>query len=501
MKNIEQDQTNHRLSKITLLFEQQAIEETYRHYILKSDRKTFRFGLLLGLFMYVGFILLDWLVSPNHIVELAIIRVGIVAPLLAISLFLIRHPLFNSHKMLSYLAIFDVLVMGFGHFAMATLAQLPYAYLMGVTSIILFFAYSVVNIRFIYSLICCSILVAFFEFYSGFLLKLEAIQILYESVFVLSINIIGILAGYTIENNKRQQFIKSHIIALQNDEMQQQNEELLMQSNLLEEQKKQIEIQKEEIELKSQNLANSINYARKIQKALLPLQDRIEKNFAEMFVFFRPRDVVSGDFYWFARIAEKVIIVGADCTGHGVPGAFMSMIGISMLTQIVKEKGVTEPQEILSELHINIRVTLRQRHSESRDGMEAAVCVYDKKAKVLTYSGAMSPLCIYQQGNMEEIKADRYPIGGSQNEEFLEFTKHTFDLSQPTSFYVFSDGFKDQFGGAENKKFLNKRFKEMLVQLQPLPMKEQEAEISKTFDDWKGDNFQIDDVLIIGVRV
>jgi serine phosphatase RsbU (regulator of sigma subunit) len=501
MKKSNKQDNEYKIDNFTLLFQDRNIEEIYGHYILKTDRKTLRFGLWLVSFMYASFVFLDWLVSPNHIQELATIRLCIVSPLLFVLILLIRQPFFNLHKRIAYLATAAMIFTGFGHFAMASLAQLPYAYLMGVTSLILFFAYTVVNIRFVYSLVCCNFLVLIFELYSIFLLNLQATQIIYESVFVLSINLIGILAGYTIENNKRQQFIKSYIIESQKDEMQQQNEELQVQSMQLEEQKKQIEHQKAEIELKSQNLSNSINYARKIQKALLPLQDRIEKNFAEMFVFFRPRDVVSGDFYWFARIAEKIIVVGADCTGHGVPGAFMSMIGISMLTQIVKEKGMTNPEEILSDLHTNIRVTLRQKHSDSRDGMEAAVCVFDKKTKILTYAGAMSPIYLCQNGTLEEIKADRYPIGGSQNEEFLEFTKHTFDVSQPTAFYVFSDGFKDQFGGTENKKFLNKRFREMLQEIQPLPMKEQEKIIGDRFDTWKGDNFQIDDVLVIGVRI
>jgi serine phosphatase RsbU (regulator of sigma subunit) len=494
-------------NKFNLFFDKDDIEQTYRIYIFRRDNLALRFAITLVAFMYAGFILLDALVSPNHIKELAIIRLLIVSPLLLLSLGLLNTKFFANYRSLAGIAVFVILITGLGHFAMAAVADLPEAYLLGVTSITLYLAYTLCGITFSFNLFCGIILLITYELVAIYLLKMSPVQIVYESVFLVSTNTVGMLAGYIIEKNKRYEFVKSHLIEAQkdeilqqNEEIQQHNEEMTAQATILEQQKQQIELQHQELEAKNQHVSNSINYAKKIQKALLPLKDRIEKNFSEMFVLFRPRDTVSGDFYWFARIAEKVIIVGADCTGHGVPGAFMSMIGMSMLTQIVKEKGVTEPQEILSDLHIGIRVTLRQKNSDSRDGMEAGVCVYDKKTKTIDYAGAMIPLLMCQNNTIEEVKADRHPIGGSQNEEFLDFTKHTFDASQNLVFYLFSDGYKDQFGGAENKKFMAKKFKEMLLEVHALPMKEQETILNQRFDDWRGDNFQVDDVLVIGVR-
>jgi serine phosphatase RsbU (regulator of sigma subunit) len=490
-----------------LFFDDNTIEEEYRKYIFRRDKKALQFATMLGAFMYAAFTLLDMLVSPKHITELATIRLAMVTPFLLILLGVMQIKICQNYKSLSIIAVLVILSTGIGHFVMAAVADLPEAYLLGVTSITLYFAYTLCGVTFSLNLFCGIILLIAFELSAVYLLAMSPIQIVYESVFLVSTNTIGMLSGYIIERNKRYEFVKSHLIEAQkdeilsrNNEIEQQNEEMTLQATILEAQKNQIAQQHQELESKNQHVANSINYAKKIQKALLPLIDRIEKNFEGMFVLFRPRDTVSGDFYWFARIAEKVIIVGADCTGHGVPGAFMSMIGMSMLTQIVKEKGVTEPQEILSDLHIGIRVTLRQKNSDSRDGMEAGIAVYDRKTEILDYAGAMIPLLICQNGKIEEIKADRHPIGGSQNEEFLDFKKHSF-TTENTVFYLFSDGYKDQFGGTENKKFMAKRFKELLAEIHHLPMTKQHSILNQRFDDWLGDNFQVDDVLVIGVKV
>lgn len=495
-------------NKFTLFFNNKDTEHDYRNYIFKREKTALRFAVVLATFMYAAFTLLDALVSPKHITELATIRLAIITPLLLATFGLLHSKIQLTYQNLANIAVFVTLITAVGQFIMAGVADLPEAYLLGVTSITLYFAYTLCGLTFSLNLFCGVVLLIAFEFSAVYLLNMSPIQIVYESVFLVSTNTIGMLSGYIIERNKRYEFVKSHLIESQkteilqrNNEIEQQNEEMAAQANIVDIQKNQILQQHQELEAKNQHVSNSINYAKKIQKALLPLKDRIEKNFDGMFVLFKPRDVVSGDFYWFARIAEKVIIVGADCTGHGVPGAFMSMIGMSMLTQIVKEKGITEPQEILSDLHVSIRVTLRQKNSDSRDGMEAGVAVFDKKTKMLDYAGAMIPLLLCQNGDLTEIKADRHPIGGSQNEEFLDFQKHTFVTDKNTIFYLFSDGYKDQFGGSENKKFMAKRFKETLHEIHALPTQEQHDILEQRFEDWRGDNFQVDDVLVIGIKI
>jgi AraC family chitin signaling transcriptional activator len=273
------------------------------------------------------------------------------------------------------------------------------------------------------------------------------------------------------------------------------------------EQKEKMEVQKNILEEKSNKLAlayrdiqDSIDYAKTIQEAMLQNISAVEGYVEDLFIFLKPRDVVSGDFYWFAKKENKLIISAVDCTGHGVPGALMSMVGNAVLNQIVNEKGILESDQILKRLHMGIRSALKQDETSSRDGMDLALCVIDKKQNTLQFSGAHNPIYYIQNKEMKIIKGDNLSIGGG-NKSIQSFTKHTIDITVPTIFYLFSDGFQDQVGGEEKIKFMRQKFQDMLFKIHEEPMEKQKEIIENTLHLWKGNREQTDDILIIGVKV
>jgi serine phosphatase RsbU (regulator of sigma subunit) len=280
---------------------------------------------------------------------------------------------------------------------------------------------------------------------------------------------------------------------------------LWQQSTAIYSEKEKINLLKMEIEEKHKSIQDSIEYARVIQQAILPSISEIQKHFIDSFVFYRPRDIVSGDFYWFTQLSEyEVLIAAADCTGHGVPGAFMSMIGYTILNEIVNEKKIHEPSLILNFLNSSITQSLKQEeeHSKSRDGMDIAFCKFNLSTKVLTYAGANRPLyLIKSNGEFKEIKANKFPIGGMNLDFEKKFTSHQFQLEKNDCFYIFSDGYADQFGGVNGKKFMTPNFQKLLLSIYTNPMEYQLQSISSRFDEWKGNNEQVDDIMVIGVKV
>ena len=242
----------------------------------------------------------------------------------------------------------------------------------------------------------------------------------------------------------------------------------------------------------------------------MPSTGYIESLFDECFVLFKPKDIVSGDFYWFAEKNGKRIAVAADCTGHGVPGAFMSMIGNSLLNEMVMEREITDPGEILQGVKDGIIHALSQTggRGQQKDGMDMALCAYDEGNKTLEYAGAYNSLYLIRGGELEETKADRMPIGIYEDDGGRTFTTHTIKLQKDDMLYIFTDGFVDQFGGPRGKKFMGKRFRQALADIVKLPMEEQRVFLDKTVEDWKanpeqpgGVSEQMDDILIIGIRV
>ncbi len=263
-----------------------------------------------------------------------------------------------------------------------------------------------------------------------------------------------------------------------------------------------ITLQKEIIEQKNREIVDSINYAKRIQDSMLPLMSDIRKSLPELFVYFKPRDIVSGDFYWFARQGNKVYIAAADCTGHGVPGALVSMIGFNFLSELVNEKNITDPGEILNHLHAKIAHTLNKEADRNvGDGMDIALLCVDNSSRAIAYAGAVRPLYYIDEEGLKTIKGGFYSIGGIKSLTEEPFMTHVVTPKGKATFYLFSDGYADQFGGPSGKKFKMKKFQELLLSLNGRDMHEQHSGIENTFVQWMGHHEQVDDVCVIGVRV
>jgi serine phosphatase RsbU (regulator of sigma subunit) len=275
---------------------------------------------------------------------------------------------------------------------------------------------------------------------------------------------------------------------------------------LLEKQSQELKDQREELMLQKEEIISSINYAKRIQSAILPPEAYINELLNENFILYLPKDIISGDFYWIKQVKNYIILTSADCTGHGVPAAFMSMLGISCLNEIVQSREFTHANQILNELRKEIKHSLRQtgKKEEMRDGMDIALCIIDRKNNIMQYSGAHNPLYIISNNNgnseIKEIKADLMPVGI----HFLgdkSFTNHEVQLEIGDTFYIFSDGFIDQIGGENNHRFTSERFKKLLLTIYDQPLYEQKEILEKTLKDWMGAHPQTDDILIMGVRV
>ncbi len=256
--------------------------------------------------------------------------------------------------------------------------------------------------------------------------------------------------------------------------------------------------QKEELAQKNKDITDSIRYAKRIQFAILPE----ESPYPDTFILFKPKDIVSGDFYWFTEVGDKEFFSAVDCTGHGVPGAFMSIIGHNSLTKIVREYGILEPGKILTQLNKELLETLQQRSDmgDVYDGMDLALVSYDKKGKYLEYSGAFNPLYLIREGEILETKADKISIGRSAFKTEAEFQNHIIDVLPGDTVYLFSDGYADQFGGELMKKFKYRNLKELLIKIQPESMSQQRIILNHTIEKWRGDIEQLDDILVIGRR-
>ncbi|MBK6983748.1 MAG: SpoIIE family protein phosphatase [Bacteroidetes bacterium] len=259
---------------------------------------------------------------------------------------------------------------------------------------------------------------------------------------------------------------------------------------------------------KNKDITDSISYARKIQHAILPQDDLIKTHLPHSFVLYMTKDIVSGDFYWFTHINGSSIIAAVDCTGHGVPGAFMSLIGYNILNKIVNEQKITNPKDILFELNNGILDALYKNESESKDGMDIAICKINHAENTVDYAGAMRSLWIVKNNKnttpeLIEIKADKIPIGTKPESrvEGIKYTTHTISVNQGDSFYIFTDGYADQFGGVKNKKYSTGKFKELLIKNAHLDFSTQEKNLKIEHHNWKEDFEQVDDILVIGFTV
>jgi len=260
--------------------------------------------------------------------------------------------------------------------------------------------------------------------------------------------------------------------------------------------------QKKIVEEKNHEILDSIRYAKHIQEAILPHSHYVNKVLPDSFVLYKPKDIVSGDFYFVEETATHKYIAAVDCTGHGVPGAFISIVGSNGLSRCVKEFKIADPGKLLDKLNELVNETLRQKMHESRirDGMDIALCVIDKKNKTLLYAGANNPLYYIRNGQLSEIKADGQPIGTFQEENNDPFKTHNLEIKPGDMFYIFTDGFADQFGGPKGKKYKYKQLKVFLGSIYPLPAAEQKIKLETEFENWRGNLEQIDDLCIIGLK-
>lgn len=276
-----------------------------------------------------------------------------------------------------------------------------------------------------------------------------------------------------------------------------------MLQDSLDERTREVIVQKEEIELKNREITDSINYAQRIQASLLPPVSKLKSAFKGAFVFYRPRDIVSGDFYWFEPVdEERYVIVCADSTGHGVPGAFMSMIGSALIQEIVTRKDITRPSEILTTLDRELTRTLNQGSGEdsASDGMDMVVCEYNKKTRMLRFASAMRPVILIMDGESYYIRGNKNSVGGEKLRDKY-FDDQEYFLKENDTVYMFSDGFPDQFGGEGGKKMKIARLKKLIEDINPLSMEEQNKRVSDFFDLWKGGLDQVDDVLLMAIRI
>ncbi len=264
-----------------------------------------------------------------------------------------------------------------------------------------------------------------------------------------------------------------------------------------------IEIAYNTIGIQHKDIKDSINYAKRIQEAILPPEKFIKQNLPNSFVFYAPKDIVSGDFYWVEPIDNKILFAAVDCTGHGVPGALMSIVGFNLLSKAVNEYRLSQPSLILDSLSNGIGKTLRQtdNNSEIKDGMDIALCSIDFNKNILEYAGAFNPIYIIRKDELIQLKANKRPIGYHLEEQIEKYTNHEFQLQRGDSIYIFTDGYADQFGGEKGKKFKYKSLQQLLISIQDKDMEEQKTILTDTFISWKGNLEQVDDILVMGVRI
>ncbi len=278
------------------------------------------------------------------------------------------------------------------------------------------------------------------------------------------------------------------------EKVRERTEEMVRQKDEVERQSKKV------VEL-YKNVTDSIRYAKRLQESILPLDQRIRELLPGSFVLYRPKDIVSGDFYWVEPIDGKTVFAAVDCTGHGVPGAFMSLVGHNGLNQVVKERGLTKPSEVLDQLNrIAFETLHKDRDQYVRDGMDMALCTFHPEELVLEFAGANCPLYVVRGEEVLQFAPNKMPIGGFALED-KAFTGHTVQLQKGDAAYVFSDGYADQFGGPRGKKFFYRQFRELLVRITPETPERKKALLIEAFNDWKGTQEQVDDILVMGMQV
>jgi phosphoserine phosphatase RsbU/P len=291
-------------------------------------------------------------------------------------------------------------------------------------------------------------------------------------------------------------------IMAQKEEIEAQRDSIQEQRNILSDINRSLQKAYVEIEEQKKHIEDSIHYARRIQNAILPPDEFVTALLPDAFVLYKPKDIVSGDFYWMASVDGIAIVAAVDCTGHGVPGAFMSIVGSNQLNYAVSVRKAIRPDLILNALNEGVTKSLRQTRLSSsvKDGMDISLITIDYKNAKLNYAGGNNPLFLIRNNELIQVKADKFPIGGYMGEALKDFTNNEMDLQKGDVMYLFSDGYVDQFGGTDDSKFLVRRFRELLLKIHNEPMNEQKEILNQVNEDWRGNSVQIDDILVIGIR-
>jgi phosphoserine phosphatase RsbU/P len=292
-------------------------------------------------------------------------------------------------------------------------------------------------------------------------------------------------------------------IMQQKEEIEAQRDELENQRNLLAQTNQSLEFAYEEISEQKKHITDSIIYAKRIQNAILPPDDFVQQLLPQSFILYKPKDIVSGDFYWLYENNGIAMVAAVDCTGHGVPGAFMSIVGHNNLDHSVSVKNATHAADILNVLNQLVTESLRQHraHVAIRDGMDVALCCIDFNKQILEFAGANNPLVMVRNNEVIAYEATKAPIGAFVGEKLTNFAQNDIQMQKGDMFYIFSDGYADQFGGSEGKKFMKRKFKELLGEISSQPVNVQKELLEKAHNDWRGDGEQVDDILVIGIRV
>lgn len=269
------------------------------------------------------------------------------------------------------------------------------------------------------------------------------------------------------------------------------------------EEKEKLQVAYSEIDEKNKAITDSIHYAKRLQDAIIPTDATMKQLFPDSFVLYKPKDIVSGDFYWVEQWGHQTLIAAADCTGHGVPGAFMSIVGHNILTQSVNVLGLSKPALILNETNKQLSRKLNQNPEETKvmDGMDIALFSINYSKATMEYAGANNPLWIIRNNELIEIKGNRFPIGAYVGENLQKFTNHEWELQRGDYIYIFSDGYADQFGGPKGRKFMFKQLQKLLLDNHKKPLAEQKEVLDQTFENWRGNLEQVDDVLFIGIKI
>jgi sigma-B regulation protein RsbU (phosphoserine phosphatase) len=426
----------------------------------------------------------DYFNSPNHFTDFFIFRITVTIFTLIVLLWkrkFLEHP-----EIIAFIPFVGISVQNAYMFSVLNVSELQkhtFAYIalfIGAGMFVLWrpiFSYWVVAISLFANIVCFRIF--------GHLSVTD--MLINGGMLTISVALFTILLIHTRTNLTKKEIIARLALAISN---------------------KQLEIKNVIIEEKNKDIRDSINYALRIQHAILPPEDKIKQVLEDYFILFKPKDIVSGDFYWHAVVnttpqngnpSERIIVMAAvDCTGHGVPGALMSIIGSTILNQTTTVAAVNTPADALGFLNKEITKTL----NSIKDGMDMALCAINFDRMELQYAGANNPLYIVRNKKCIEVKADKQAIGAdTENAQIKVFTNHVIKLEKGDSVYLFTDGYSDQFGGPKGKKFKYKKFQELLIESQDYKMDEQKRILNDQFELWKGELEQVDDILVIGIRI